>query len=58
MLPDDVKRLAPAVLGHRLILKPESRLRKVTAASVVNQVLAEVPVPVLRAEARSEEPVR
>ncbi len=28
--PDDVKRLAPAVLGHRLILKPESRLRKVT----------------------------
>jgi MoxR-like ATPase len=58
VLPDDVKRLAPAVLGHRLILKPESRLRKVTAASVVNQVLAEVPVPVLRAEARSEEPVR
>ena len=31
VLPDDVKRVAPAVLTHRLILRPESRLRKVTA---------------------------
>ncbi len=23
--PDDIKRMAPAVLGHRIILKPESR---------------------------------
>ena len=29
--PDDIKRLAPAILSHRIILKPESRLRKVTA---------------------------
>ena len=28
--PDDIKRLVPAILGHRIILKPESRLRKVT----------------------------
>src|SRR5579871_1035973 len=28
VLPDDVKRMAPPVLGHRIILKPESRLRK------------------------------
>src|SRR6266545_3805795 len=27
VLPDDVKRMAQAVLGHRLILRPESRLR-------------------------------
>jgi MoxR-like ATPase len=58
VLPDDVKRLAPAVLGHRLILKPESRLRKVTTASVVHEILTEVPVPVLKAEAAAEEPVR
>jgi MoxR-like ATPase len=57
VLPDDIKRLAPAVLGHRLILKPESRLRKVTAASVVHEILADVPVPVLRAEVKSEEPL-
>ena len=45
--PDDVKRVAAAVLTHRLILKPESRLRKVTAEHVVHEVVAEVPVPIL-----------
>jgi MoxR-like ATPase len=45
--PDDVKRMAAAVLGHRLILKPESRLRKVTADVVIDEILATVPVPVL-----------
>src|SRR5262249_51497708 len=28
VLPDDVKRMVLPVLGHRLILRPESRLRK------------------------------
>ena len=45
--PDDVKRVAAPVLVHRLILRPESRLRKVTAAEVVDEILGEVPVPVL-----------
>jgi MoxR-like ATPase len=43
--PDDVKRMAPAVLGHRLILKPESRLRKVTTASVIEELLDMAIVP-------------
>jgi MoxR-like ATPase len=43
--PDDVKRMAPAVLCHRIILKPESRLRKVTARSVVEEVLDSAVVP-------------
>ena len=47
---DDVKNMAAAVLTHRLILRPESRLRKVTAAAVVAEVLAEVPVPTLSNE--------
>ncbi len=47
--PDDVKRMAPAVLTHRLILRPESRLRKVTAASIVEEIVEEVPVPMLPA---------
>jgi MoxR-like ATPase len=45
--PDDVKRVAAPVLLHRLILRPESRLRKVTAAEVVDEILGEVPVPIL-----------
>src|SRR5215211_5129965 len=32
VLPDDVKRMVQPVLAHRVILRPESRLRKVTAA--------------------------
>jgi MoxR-like ATPase len=47
VLPDDVKEIATAVLGHRLILRPESRLRKATAADVIRQVLDQVPVPVM-----------
>jgi len=48
--PDDVKRVAPAVLTHRLILRPESRLRKTTAASVVEEIVGEVRVPTLSTE--------
>jgi MoxR-like ATPase len=43
--PDDVKALAPATLRHRLRLRPEAELDGVTADSVVDGVLATVPVP-------------
>ena len=46
--PDLVKRIAPAVLCHRLILKPQSRLGGTTAAQVVGEVLNSVEVPVER----------
>jgi MoxR-like ATPase len=49
--PDDVKRVAPPILTHRLILQPESRLRKITAESVVEDIVEEVPVPVLHKSA-------
>jgi MoxR-like ATPase len=45
--PDDVKRVAAPVLVHRMILRPESRLRKITADQVVTEILATVPVPTL-----------
>jgi MoxR-like ATPase len=51
VLPDDIKRMSVPVLGHRLILKPESRLRKVTVAKVVHEILQEVSVPVLKGKA-------
>jgi MoxR-like ATPase len=47
VLPDDVKRMAPAVLSHRLIVRPESRLRKVAPAGVVSEILTETSVPTL-----------
>lgn len=45
--PDDVKKVAGPVMAHRLILKPETRLRKVTALSVLEELVEEVPVPML-----------
>ncbi len=45
VIPDDIKMLAPAVLQHRLILNPESRLRRVTQDNVLRDILKEVPVP-------------
>jgi MoxR-like ATPase len=51
VLPDDVKRVAPPVLTHRLILKPEARLRKVSAAAVVEDLVEDVPVPMIAAGA-------
>jgi MoxR-like ATPase len=46
VLPDDVKRLAPPVLGHRLITTAQSRLRGRAAGDVIDDLLASVPVPV------------
>jgi len=51
VLPDDIKRMAGPVLMHRLILRPESRLRKVTAATVVEELLENVPAPMIQTEA-------
>ena len=45
LLPDDVKRVAPAVLRHRLMLQAEAALEGITPDGVVADVLAAVPVP-------------
>ena len=46
VLPDDVKILAPYILGHRAILNSQSRLRGRDAEGVLEEVLESVPVPV------------
>jgi MoxR-like ATPase len=46
VLPDDVKRLAPAVLTHRMIASAQSRLRGRSAADSLAEILASEPVPV------------
>jgi MoxR-like ATPase len=45
---DDVKALAPYVLGHRLILRPEAELKGATAEDLLGGIAAGVPVPELR----------
>lgn len=49
--PDDVKKLAVAVLSHRLLLHPEAEFDGVTQEAVIGQVLLDVAPPV-RHEAR------
>ncbi|WP_332898180.1 AAA family ATPase [Haladaptatus sp. CMSO5] len=45
--PDDVKRIAPAVLAHRVVLTPDAKISDITKATVIKDVLDEVPVPTI-----------
>ncbi len=46
VIPDDIKHLAPYVLGHRIILNSEARLEGETVDSVLRSVFQQVRVPV------------
>ena len=46
IIPEDVQHMALPVLAHRLVLSPESRMKGITAQSVVMKVLKATPVPV------------
>lgn len=46
VLPDDVKTMAPYVISHRIVLRPESRLDSMSSEAVLNAVLQQVRVPV------------
>lgn len=46
VLPDDVKRLAPHVLCHRLMVSSQAQLRGRTPEQLVADIVSEVPVPV------------
>jgi MoxR-like ATPase len=43
--PDDVTRMAPSVLAHRLVLTPEAELERFKPTDAVRTALSEVPVP-------------
>jgi MoxR-like ATPase len=45
LVPDDVKAAAPAVLRHRLVVKPEADLEGISTDRVIADVIASVEVP-------------
>jgi MoxR-like ATPase len=45
VLPEDVKRVAPSVLRHRLLLSYEAEAEGCTPDAIVREVLASVPTP-------------
>jgi MoxR-like ATPase len=48
VVPEDVKAVGVAALGHRLSLRPESWMQRVSVDDVARAVLDEVPVPASR----------
>jgi MoxR-like ATPase len=44
--PDDIKRLAPVVLEHRVVMTVESRLREQSSTALIGELLHTTPVPV------------
>jgi MoxR-like ATPase len=45
VIPDDIKRLSIYTLRHRIILKPEPRIKGVKTEEIISQILEEVEVP-------------
>ncbi len=45
VIPDDVKKLVPSVLTHRIRIKPEAEMEDITPKIVIERLLKEVPVP-------------
>lgn len=48
VIPEDVKSLAPSVLSHRIIVRSESRLRGRKAENLIEEIITQVPVPVIQ----------
>jgi len=57
-VPDDVKELAYATLGHRIIVSPAARVKNVTAKEIIDQTLRQIPVPGARARDGGTAPAR
>jgi MoxR-like ATPase len=46
VIPDDIQYLAPSVLTHRLVLSPEAELRGRVTATIVQDVMTQVPLEI------------
>jgi len=44
-IPDDVKEVAPDVLSHRVIIRPEARLMRRTNRDIVTDIVQSIPIP-------------
>ena len=45
VIPDDVQALAYGVMGHRIILSPAARMRRLQPREVIDRLLETVPIP-------------
>jgi MoxR-like ATPase len=54
VIPEDVKAVAVPALAHRLVLRPELWVRRITGEDILAEVLADVPTPPTRAHLAAE----
>ncbi|MFT9056726.1 MAG: MoxR family ATPase [Ethanoligenens sp.] len=47
VIPDDIKRMSPHVLPHRLILNHDAKVSKRSGADIIAEILRKITVPVL-----------
>jgi MoxR-like ATPase len=47
VLPDDIKKMVFPVLSHRLILRQEAKLKKVSPDEILNSIVGRINVPVV-----------
>ncbi len=47
IIPDDIKYLFPSVMSHRIILKPESKLKGISENEVIKRAILKVEVPIV-----------
>ncbi|MCX7921803.1 MAG: MoxR family ATPase [Clostridia bacterium] len=47
VLPDDIIKLAIPVLSHRLVLKQEAKLKKITSNDILSSIISKINVPVV-----------
>ena len=45
VIPDDVKRLAPSVLRHRIMLSPGAEVEGITPNQILSSILKSTPAP-------------
>lgn len=45
VIPDDIKLLAEATLGHRIILSSSARLQELRTGDLIREILRKIPVP-------------
>ena len=48
VIPDDIKKICPYILTHRLILSMDAKLAKVNTENVIDDILHKIPVPVVK----------
>ncbi len=45
VIPDDVKALAEVTLAHRVIVGPAARIKEISSRTIIQDILATIPVP-------------